>query len=63
MLSTVFLLGVKEDAGIYAFFIALFYLAYRKKNNDNHLKSLAVMGISLFYFVLAVSYIDSKLSH
>ena len=59
LLSTVFLLGVKEDAGIYAFFIALFYLAYRKKNNDNHLKSLAVMGISLFYFVLAVSYIDS----
>ncbi len=59
ILSLVFLLSVKEDAGIYAAFIGIYMLAERGVKDKTHLKALTVIAVSVVYFAAAVAYIQS----
>lgn len=54
--SAVFVLGIKEDAAVYAAFVALYMIFGRKM----YKKGSALFAVSVIYFVLAVMYLNTS---
>lgn len=52
---TVLILMVKEDAGLYVIFLALYYIAARQK----YKKGLIILGIAVVYFAAVLMFIQS----